>query len=91
VPAAYPATAPYFMEFKWADYMNNNLARELAGHGIDVEHIDDLSDADIDKVLKVAIKLVQGDQAFLQDLPGYSDGTVIPVRQVPIEDGCEVD
>ena len=88
VPQAYPASAPYFMEFKWADYMHNNLPQKI---DFDLDNIGKLSDKDIQKVLKVAIELVQGDQAFLQGLPGYSDGTVIHTKQVKIDQGCEVD
>jgi hypothetical protein len=92
VPEAYPATAPYFMEFKWADYLKHNLKTHLSAAGItdvDVEDIDGLSDDDIDKVIKVAVKLAQGNQSFLQGLPGYSDGTVIPEKYVKIGEGCE--
>jgi len=95
VPAAYSAaTAPFFMEFKWADYLEQNLKNFLADEGItgiDVGKIDDLSDQDIDKVLEEAIKLAQGDQAFLQDLPGFSNGTVLPVQNVDIDHGCAKD
>lgn len=83
VPASYPAGAAYFMEFLWADYLEQNMP----GH----EEIDKLSDKEITKLLEQAIALAQGPQAFLENLPGYSDGTVVPVKMVDIEGGCEKD
>ena len=83
VPARYPADAAYFMEFLWADYLENNMP----GH----DNIGKLSDKEITKLLGQAIKIAQGPQAFLENLPGYSDGTVVPVTMVDIEDGCEKD
>ncbi len=83
VPPSYPAEAAYFMEFLWADYLENNMP----GHG----DIDKLSDEKISKLLAQAIVLAQGPQAFLENLPGYSDGTVVPVKQVIIKKGCEED
>ena len=50
-----------------------------------------LSDKDITELVAQAIKLAQGPQAFLENLPGYSDGTVIPVKMVKINNGCETD
>ncbi len=83
VPQSYPAGAAYFMEFLWADYLEQNMP----GH----EDIGKLSDKDITKLLEQAITLAQGPQAFLENLPGYSDGTVIPVKTVEIKNGCEKD
>ncbi|MGB5649986.1 MAG: ParB/Srx family N-terminal domain-containing protein [Sedimenticolaceae bacterium] len=83
VPTSYPAGAAYFMEFLWADYLEQNMP----GH----EKIDKLSDKEITELLEQAITLAQGPQAFLENLPGYSDGTVVPVKMVEIKDGCEKD
>ena len=83
VPSSYPAGAAYFMEFLWADYLEQNMP----GH----EDIDKLSDKEITGLLEKAIALAQGPQAFLENLPGYSDGTVVPVKTVEIEGGCEKD
>jgi hypothetical protein len=82
-PPSYPADAAYFMEFLWADYLEQNMPGN--------EKIDKLSDEDITKLLEQAIALAQEPQAYLENLPGYSDGTVIPVKMVKIEDGCEKD
>lgn len=81
VPPSYPAVNAYFMEFKWADYLEQNLS----GAG----DVDGMSDKQIKKKLREAIELAQGSQAFLEGLPGYSDGTVVPVQPVAIKDGCE--
>ena len=81
VPASYPATAAYFMEFKWADYLQANWSG--------TDKIEGMSDKEIRKKLKDAIAIAQGRQAFLEGLPGYSDGTVVPVEPVTIKDGCE--
>ncbi len=83
VPPSYPAGAAYFMEFLWADFLENNMP----GHS----DIKKLSDKEITKLLKQAITLAQGPQAFLENLPGYSDGTVVPVKMVEIKNGCEAD
>ena len=81
VPAAYPVTGAYFMEFRWADYLHANMKGG--------DDIGAMSDKEIRKELKDAIAIAQGRQAFLEGLPGYSDGTVIPVELVTIKDGCE--
>ena len=81
VPSSYPAVNAYFMEFKWADYLEQNMS--------DANNIDKMSDAQIKDKLKEAITIAQGRQAFLEGLPGYSDGTVVPVQPVAIKDGCE--
>jgi hypothetical protein len=83
VPPSYPADAAYFMEFLWADYLEQNMPGN--------ERIDKLSDEEITKLLEQAIALAQEPQAYLENLPGYSDGTVIPVKVVEIQDGCEKD
>ncbi len=83
VPASYPAGAAYFMEFLWAAYLEQNMP----GH----DKIDKLSDKEIKGLLQQAIELAQGPQAFLENLPGYSDGAVVPVMMVEIEGGCEKD
>jgi hypothetical protein len=83
VPSSYPADASYFMEFKWADYLEQNMP--------DHEEIDKLSDKQITKLLEKAIAIAQGPQAFLENLPGYSDGSVVPVKMVEIKNGCEKD
>ncbi len=82
VPPAYPAVNAYFMEFKWADYLEQNMSGAA--------DIDKMSDAQIAKQLADhAIPIAQGRQAFLEGLPGYSDGSVVPVQPVKIKDGCE--
>lgn len=83
VPSSYPAGAAYFMEFLWADYLEQNMP----GY----QNIDKLSDKEISKHLKQAISLAQNPQAFLENLPGYSDGSVVPVNMVKIKNGCEAD
>jgi len=83
VPSSYPAGAAYFMEFLWADYLEQNMPGQ--------EKIDKLSDKEITDLLEQAIALAQGPQAYLENLPGYSSGTVVPVKMVEIEDGCEKD
>jgi hypothetical protein len=83
VPSSYPAQASYFMEFKWASYLRENLP----GH----DDIGTLSDEEIAKTLRDAVATAQGPQAFLEDLPGYSDGTLVPVKYVDIEKRCEAD
>jgi hypothetical protein len=83
VPPAYPAGAAYFMEFRWADYLHENLPGR--------DDIGNMSDAEIDQVIQQAVGVAQAPQAFLEDLPGYSDGSVLPVKYVEIKDGCEAD
>ncbi len=73
VPPSYPADAAYFMEFLWADYLEQNMPGN--------EKIDKLSDQEITKLLEQAIALAQQPQAYLENLPGYSDGTVIPAAR----------
>ena len=65
------------------DYLEQNMPGN--------EKIDKLSDKEITKLLEQAIALAQQPQAYLENLPGYSDGTVIPVKVVEIKDGCEKD
>jgi hypothetical protein len=76
---------PFFLEFKWADYLEKNLK------GGDV--IDGMDDHAISAKVTQAIGIARGDQAFLEDLPGYNnpDLDVFPVRQVEIAKGCEAD
>ena len=81
VPASYPAANAYFMEFKWADYLAQNMT--------DADDIDSMSDKQITDKLEQAIAIAQGRQAFLEGLPGYSNGTLVPVQQVTIKKGCE--
>lgn len=83
VPSSYPAGSAYFMEFLWADY----LERNMPGH----QKIHKMTDKEISKQLKQAISVAQGPQAFLENLPGYSDGKVVKVKMVAIEHGCESD
>ena len=70
------------MEFKWADYLEQNMS--------DAADIGKMSDEEITKKLKhEAIPIAQGKQAFLEGLSGYSDGSVVSVKLVTIRDGCE--
>ncbi len=81
VPPSYPAQASYFMEFKWADYLQRNLSG--------ASDIGKMTDQEISDKLQQAVAIVQGSQAYLENLPGYSDGTVVKVQYVTIEKGCE--
>ena len=40
-------------------------------------------------LVEQSIDIAQGRQAFLEGLPGYSDGSLVPVQQVTIDKGCE--
>jgi hypothetical protein len=76
---------PYFMEFKWADYLEQNLE----GGGA----LDKMDDAELQAKLAQALQLAQGGQAYLEDLPGYNDSTqpIFPVRPVSLRNGCETE
>ncbi len=76
---------PFFLEFKWADYLEKNLKGGDA--------IDSMNDHSISEMVTEAIAIARGDQAFLEDLPGYNDPDldIFPFSQVNIDKGFEAD
>jgi hypothetical protein len=76
---------PYFVEFRWADYLAQNLP--------DLEPLEGMDDATIQAKLTEALALAQGGQAFLEELPGYNDPrhAIFPMHPVTIANGCEAE
>ena len=76
---------PYFMEFRWADYLAVNLP-EL--RSLDFGNT---SDAALRQNLTKALDLAQGKQAFIEDLPGFNDpdDPLFPLKPISFANGCE--
>ena len=74
---------PFFMEFKWADYLDINLKVTAP--------IKQMTDKEIEQKVSEAIAIARGGQAYLEDLPGYNDPDqdIFDVKRVNIEDRCE--
>ena len=82
------STAPYFLEFRWADYMRGNSPTcEVPA---DVYSMSTTEQAAVlPAKLPCLMDAARGPEALVDGLPGWNDGLITP-KQVQLDaDGCE--
>lgn len=82
------AVAPYFLEFRWADYMRDN--REECGITDDIYQMSTAQQAnELPEKLTCLMELARQEAALDLGLPGWNNGLIEPKEVVLDENGCE--